>query len=198
MLHAAEPEANVASPTLTIAGKSQEQWSEEWWKWAASFEDDDSPIVDRTGDLCASGQQGAVWFLAGVYGSAPVKRECTIPADKWIFFPIVNYVVASAGGCAAAVETAREYTDDPEELTLIIDGERIQHVEQHRFPTPCFSLDDDEESGEAFVAANGYFIMLKPLSAGHHTIKWGGILKTLRQAVVYDLVVAPRLRDVTL
>src|SRR6188768_1231986 len=110
MPQAAESAASVASPELNVAGKSQAQWSEEWWKWAASFDDDESPIIDRSGDLCASGQQGSVWFLAGVYGSAPVKRECTIPADKWIFFPIVNYVVASASGCAAAVETAREYT----------------------------------------------------------------------------------------
>ncbi len=32
------------------------------------------------------------WFLAGTFGGSPVERTCTMPAGRWLFFPLVNYV----------------------------------------------------------------------------------------------------------
>ena len=34
-----------------VAQKSQVEWSVLWWKWAASFEREDSPVADRVGDV---------------------------------------------------------------------------------------------------------------------------------------------------
>jgi hypothetical protein len=36
-------------------------------------------------------------------------------------------------------------------------------------------------------AANGYYVMLKPLSRGTHTLNFGGILGDMSQAITYTL-----------
>jgi len=38
-------------------------------------------------------------------------------------------------------------------------------------------------------AANGYYVMLKPLSPGRHELNFGGILPEMAQAVTYTLIV---------
>ena len=37
-------------------------------------------------------QDGKVWFLAGapINTENPVVRECTVPAGKFLYFPLVN------------------------------------------------------------------------------------------------------------
>lgn len=65
-------------------------WAAEWWKWAGSIPLDKNPIYDGTGEFCHLGQSGPVWFLAGSNDETGVVRECTIPAGKAIFYPIIN------------------------------------------------------------------------------------------------------------
>lgn len=38
-------------------------------------------------------------------------------------------------------------------------------------------------------AANGYYVMLRPLSPGEHVLNFGGMLPTMSQAVTYTLLV---------
>jgi hypothetical protein len=38
-------------------------------------------------------------------------------------------------------------------------------------------------------AANGYYVMLRPLSPGKHVINFGGVLPSLSQAVTYTVQV---------
>ena len=93
LLAAALPsQAQLIPPAKTIAGATQEEWARRWWHWALSFEDDDSPVADADGSLCASGQSGPVWFLAGTYGSKRTVRSCRIPAGKTLFFPLLNSI----------------------------------------------------------------------------------------------------------
>ena len=89
---AAEPV--LLPPTAPVGGISQEEWSQRWWQWAASFDRDESPVADRPGALCGSGQSGDVWFLAGTYGTQRTIRTCRVPRGKHLFFPLVNYVVS--------------------------------------------------------------------------------------------------------
>jgi hypothetical protein len=189
MAHAVDANV-VVQPREHVARKSQVEWSVQWWQWAASFEYDESPVADPTGELCASGQKGDVWFLAGVYGSEPVKRRCQVPAGKALFFPIVNYILRAPEGnpkmgCDELTATAREFTDNPVDLTVVVDGLKIQNVQHHRQATEkCFDL------GGRTSAGNGYYMMLKPLPPGRHVIQWGGVLGSARQAVAYEIEVA--------
>jgi hypothetical protein len=60
-----------------------------WVRWAESLPWLDGPIKDQTGEHCADGQDGPVWYLAGTAGG-PVVRQCDIPAGKQLFFPLIN------------------------------------------------------------------------------------------------------------
>jgi len=79
-------------PDKPVAGVSQEEWSKRWWRWALSFDEDGSPVGDPDGSLCAEGQSGPVWFLAGTYETARTVRKCRVPAGKTLFFPLVNFI----------------------------------------------------------------------------------------------------------
>jgi hypothetical protein len=65
----------------------------EWWQWAVQAPAADNPLLDKTGEKCRVGQEGPVWFLAGLWGEGSVVRECVdVPGGKALFFPILNYV----------------------------------------------------------------------------------------------------------
>jgi len=183
---------SVVPPKTAVSGKSQGEWSAIWWQWAYSFDEEESPVADRVGDKCAADQEGSVWFLAGVYGSAPVKRRCVVPAGKYLFFPIINYMVTSnppgARSCQALTSSAQALTDRAIDLTLIVDGVEVRDLNAFRQVSPgCFNLGERVDEDLFPTAANGYFVMLKPLAPGRHTLKWGGVLDSMRQAVVYEL-----------
>jgi len=186
-------------PAETVANMSQAEWSKAWWQWAGSFEASDSPIADRTGVHCHLKQQGPVWFLAGTYGTARTARRCTIPRDKYVFFPLINYVVmptsvqASCSSCCASfAATAKSITDHPSHLVLDLDGHRIESLARYRqATTECFDMAAlaDQRYRVFPSTANGYYVMLRPLTPGKHVLNFGGVLPRMSQAVTYTLIV---------
>jgi hypothetical protein len=186
----------VVSPGESVGGRSQAEWSRAWWEWAASFEYSESPVADRTGRHCHLGQDGPVWFLAGTYGTRRTIRTCTVPRGKYLFFPLINYVVFPRGDttitCASATETARSITDQPSLLVLDLDGRQVRDLVSYRQATAtCFDLGVRAKPGRRVfpTAANGYYVMLKPLSPGKHALNFGGVLPDMLQAVTYTLIV---------
>lgn len=180
----------VVPSTELVAGLSQTEWSSRWWQWAFSFERVRSPIADKTGALCASRQTGELWFLAGTYGSHRVERTCTVPAGKTLFFPLINYVVFRAEGskesCMQMAARVTELVKHPSALILDIDGVKQEQLQTHRLTTPCFSVVPGQTPD---AVADGYYVALRPLARGKHTLNFGGILPDLMQAVTYELTV---------
>ena len=179
-----------------VAGAAQSQWSRAWWQWAMSFDRESSPVADRTGARCAAGQRGPVWFLAGTYGTRRAVRRCGVPAGKYLFFPLINYVDMAREGavpsCPEVIDEARRLTDGATNLVLRIDGKLQVGLEAHRVDSQgCFDLGTRIEPAVAIFpsAANGYYVMLKPLSPGTHQLEFGGWLPDMAQAVTYTLVV---------
>lgn len=169
----AQPQQLVA-PSASVGGMSQEDWSRAWWQWAGSFSSQESPIADRTGELCGEKQKGPVWFLAGTYGTLRTVRTCRVPKGKHLFFPLINYVVMPRSDrsttCASAMETA----------------ERITQATKKCFDMGALT----EEQYKVFPsAANGYYVMLRPLPPGKHVLNFGGALPGMLQAVTYTLIV---------
>ena len=154
-----------------------------WWAWAASFPAEANPIEDTTGALCAEGQQGQTWFLAGtLFDAGPVVRTCTIPSGTNLFFPIVNSFcaefpavlhmqLADLSACAAASVDPF----DPADLTVTIDGEPVPIV---RAQSALFSLFLPENNifgcpacaGHYQEVADGYWVLLDALAPGDHVI----------------------------
>ena len=191
---AAEPaQTTLVPPTEMVAGISQADWSRIWWQWAGSFDQSGSPVSDKKGTRCHLRQEGDVWFLAGTYGSGRTIRECKVPAGKHVFFPLINYVVFpnTAGlqlSCEMAKSSAARSTDEVSSLVLEVDGKLYKNLETHRqAPKQCFDLAAEAGGGLSPTAANGYWVMLRPLSPGTHKINFGGQLPIGSQAVTYTL-----------
>jgi len=188
--------ATVVPPRDLVNDMSQAEWSQAWWQWAGSFQRNDSPVGDQTGALCDRGQSGPVWFLAGTYGTHRTVRTCKIPSGKHLFFPLINYIVMPRSGvpisCLGVMSSASAMTNDVSALVLDIDGVRVPDLASYRqATTQCFDMGARTE-GRIKVfpsAANGYYVMLKPLSPGKHEINFGGALPSMLQAVTYTLEV---------
>jgi hypothetical protein len=86
------PPSAHAQDSPTVLGKTIGEWSVEWWKWALAIPTSENPMLDPTGANCHLGQQGPVWFLAGVWGGGTAERSCSVPTGKYIFFSIANVI----------------------------------------------------------------------------------------------------------
>lgn len=115
--------------------------------------------------------------------------------DKYLFFPLINYVVMptshGSGDCASAIATASSMTAQPSHLVLEIDGQRVHGLVSHRQATKCFDMGAKADGRvRAFPsAANGYYVMMKPLPPCKHVLNSGGALPSMLQAVTYTLTV---------
>lgn len=116
-LQAQSSDGRVLPPHSIVVGKTLGEWSAVWWKWAYAIPVNDNPLLDSTGAKSKFGDVGAVFFLAGLFnpsGSASVTRTVTIPANKFIFFPLENFVDDNVGnGC-----TTPSSTPCPSRLTI--------------------------------------------------------------------------------
>lgn len=165
-----------------------------WWQWALKPPLSQSPVTDLTGERCADGQSGKVWFLAGTFfGEDPVTRTCTVPQDKILFFPVFN-VVWSATEPDETARMARlavkNYMDGakPRFFSTEIDGVPITQTVNEWQPyriyqppslksLPIFDLTLDAENIFGLPAGtigpastDGYYLMVAPLSPGEHMV----------------------------
>lgn len=181
----AQPVAPV-SPENIVAGRSASELSAEWWKWAMSAPAEANPVRDTTGEHCAVGQRGGVWFLAGGFGSSRITRKCVIPAGRYIFFPVVNMAYwppsdDSGLTCQQMKAAAALNNDTALELFASVDGVEIPDVERYRVRTEtCFDIYErlrgPEGAHKSFPSASdGYWLLLPPLPKGPHAIKFGGM-----------------------
>ena len=189
---------HVLPPHSAVAGKTLGEWSAVWWKWAYAIPANDNPLLDPSGEKSKFGDVGPVFFLAGLFNtSGSVTRTVTIPANKFIFFPLENLVNDNVGITPRqTIDTLVSQIDAAlpgvTALHASIDGREVGGLFSHREAAPVFSytlqLTDNlqqvvngittpDATGTVFPAvADGYYLMLRPLSAGQHVIKFGGVL----------------------
>ena len=113
------PKAIPPSPPTSAS-----QAMQAWWLWAGSFGRSDSPVQDSTGARCAARRA-----RSGLAGTTGTLRSCTVPSGKYLFFPLINYVVMQRPGslarCADLMGEAADTTDDVSALLLDLDGIRL-------------------------------------------------------------------------
>ena len=182
----------VVQPHRTYAGKTYGQWSAAWWQWAAGIPVSNSPIDDPTGRNCAADQSGAVWFLAGTADGSTVTRRCTLPADKAILIPIINTECSTIEGNGKTVQELRQCANTTmsgaSEVWASVDGAKLRLgpcASRFRFESPPFKITfarnnafyaDASVDGTSTAVADGYWVMLRPLSPGTHTIAFHALL----------------------
>lgn len=202
----ADPVGPALPPDSIIAGRDLAWYAQDWWQWAFSMPTDQSPVRDTDGHLCGVNQDGAVWYLAGGFGTARIHRTCTVPEGRFLFFPIINTVVTTPPGQARTCEEVRteaaQNNDRYVHLMVEIDGVRIPDLQQTRIaPTTCFDLagraSPDLEPRPFYpTATDGFWVMLPPLPRGDHRLEFRAFYTNpgspggdAVQNISYDLVV---------
>ncbi|MEH6824434.1 MAG: hypothetical protein V7629_11045 [Motiliproteus sp.] len=185
----------VVAPGHALFGKSYQQLTSEWSNWLQKEPPGSNPAFDPDGLSCHFNQKGKIWFLAGTFGGV-ADRVCKVPANKGIFFPIfaaVSFAPEFLGEPPCEVLTSEvdqircDINDDipiaPNVgLEVLINGEPISDLYSYRSQSqpggfifesgPLFQA-FGITSGDRFPAvADGYWILLKPLSPGVHTISF--------------------------
>jgi hypothetical protein len=178
-------QVSVLPPNSSPHGKTYAEWSVKWWQWFLSIPEATNPSA---GGPCATGQSGKVWFLAGLFSPSPTPVICTVPTGTMLFFPIVNLECSNVepapfyGGTPAEREAcARSFLDGLEndlELTLMVDGKSVSNLKKYRTASGDFSFAAPHGAvfgipqGTWQAAADGYYVMLAPLTRGPHIIRF--------------------------
>jgi hypothetical protein len=188
------------------AGLTYAEWSTRWWQWASRTLTINSPALDTTGAHVAEGQSGPVWFLIWQADWQPVVRTATIPGGKALLFTATNQdpylFLPPDATLEQRLAAAITVFDNIVETGAELDGVPIADISSYRVVSApyMFSFTEDNlfglPAGEYGPTINaGNYILLKPLSAGDHTlhihftISAGGPL--LSNDVTYRLTVLP-------
>lgn len=197
---AANRAAAADSPVLHVSskpyyGQTYGEWVVGYWQWAMSFPVTASPwFSDEDGSLAGLGQSGPVWFLGGTPGNS-VTRTFSMPAGKAIFLPVHQWIFGatvfdcepSVSGVPCDVPTLKKSAADAAKaVTLMevsVDGQAVPDVKDYRVKSPSsFSVTVPEKNVAWFYGvpvpagtysphvADGYYMLLAPLSVGLHTI----------------------------
>ncbi|MFE2529608.1 signal protein [Streptomyces sp. NPDC059382] len=184
------PAGGVTASALPAAGSpsaraklSAADLQGRWWTWAASSVSDSNPVSDQDGHLCAKGQSGGIWFLAGSFGGA-VNRTCTVPAGVPVAFPLVNQF-GEAGDCKEFMASARG--------SAVLDGRALESQRYDATAVQISAVDGNpltEGGGRLRTQACGLWVQLDPPAPGSHTLSIRGSSGSFAVSADYKLQVA--------
>ena len=166
-----------------IYGKNYSEWGGQWWLFLSNFTSTDVPAGDNTGGRCNDKQiDPNMFFLFGTFGNQDkITRECTVPSSKAILVPVL------VSECS---DLERKSLDTPEnrrncvyegtkenvnKLNFSLDGIPLTNVTNYFTEIPLnVTLKGGNawgvDPGDAMAHTGGYYVILKPLSPGKHTI----------------------------
>jgi hypothetical protein len=201
----ADPGTKVFPPSSIKYGDDYAGWSAACWTWLLQLPVEGHPSVDSPSFDVSAGQAGDVWFLASAFGT--VERTCTIPAGKALFLALVNAECSSLEAEPFHGDTAKEqrvcakfWADHNINPFCEIDGVAVPKINSYRVTSPQFSVTAPspwifgDTGGTGTAVADGHYVFLAPLSAGQHTLRFGG---TIRYTLAEDGFDADVLLDVT-
>lgn len=197
--HRNEIAERIVAPGQEFFGKSYNELASEWTNWLVAEPVASNPALDPDGQFCDKNQKGKVWFLASTFEGV-TDRTCKIPADKAIFIGFGGAYVSfppefpTEGSPCLALATDVEKvrcdvkgdipTAPDTSFEIFIDDEPVEDPFAFRaqsqpggftlrIPEPSLITEVYElPSGDRFPAvADGYFLFLKPLHPGEHTLK---------------------------
>lgn len=181
-----------------VAGASLPDWATRYWAWLLPKAPERSATEDTTGEFCADGQSGPVWYLAGADAKSHITRNCHIARGKYLLLPALAQMVYRTKGEGECARYERERIAEQASFSvratyIVLDGERFDGLDDFRPFTPkCTSIRGT--LGEVVVDDAIFFgswVMLQPLPPGEHVISFGGELPATNtyRAVTYRLTV---------
>jgi hypothetical protein len=165
-----------------------EKMCEDYCLWFYSKPETTHPARDTTGKLASIGQNNSdLFFLIGPVDRTDEVRTPTIQAQgKRIFMPILfcSFVESELPKGSNLVEAANKDIDATRFIKFdTSDSIIVEEVRRVRVPEP-FEVDVADPSffkhikpGKQMASSDGYWLLTKPLDAGHHTISTSGQTK---------------------
>jgi hypothetical protein len=160
-----------------------------YWNWFYPIPRTAHPALDDTGKLASTGQNNPdLFFLTGPVDRTDNEQTATIQAQgKRIFMPILfcSFVESEKRPEGTdLVEAANKDIDATRSIKCnTSDGIIIQDVRRVRVPEP-FEVEvadppffKNTTPGKQMASSDGYWLLTKPLDAGHHTISTNGETK---------------------
>jgi hypothetical protein len=183
------PTSAVSKNPQTFPSSASKALSAKWWQWAFSFNSKESPLSDSTGARCDKGDLGRVFFLAGTAGlsSGTAVRDCTISSKQAILFPVANAACILGHPCTFSTVTNLQQLKDEvirtadliKNTEASLDGHSIDisRVQSPFFKTTVVAdnpFGEPPESKAKTAFADGFWVLLKPLSIGDHELHFKG------------------------
>jgi hypothetical protein len=193
----ADAGSRVVEPGQEFSDKSYSELASEWTNWLVAEPIATNPAFDPDGRFCGRNQRGKVWFLASTFEGV-ADRTCEVPADKAIFLSLGGVFVSFSPEFPAAGNSCSQMATNLEKVRcdvnngppvapgisfeVTLDGEPIEDLFAFRAQSqpggftlrvsnPSFLTDLGFASGNRSPAvADGYFLFLKPLKRGVHTL----------------------------
>ncbi|WP_169974459.1 PEP-CTERM sorting domain-containing protein [Tautonia rosea] len=204
-------QAELLSPSVSVAGRTQNEWAEAWWNWTLSFPEASNPVTDTTGAFANLGDQGKVFFLAGHFGGAgPVTRRATVRRNQYLFLPLANGVTtvldSSYGPSYDEMrQDVIEFVGEGSGFYAELDGTSLAggrdlndwlqlspDVFTLEFP-PGGIFTGGDYTGPIDSVQRGWWLMLAPLEVGTYTLRFGGMATPTGIYSDFD----PNVQDVT-
>lgn len=141
--------------------------------------------------------------------SGTAVRNCTVPAGKALFFPIINVECST-------LEPPPYYGGNEEELRACanafefddvfaeVDGKAVKRLDRYFVQSPMFNITVPRDNvlgvdvtvdpgGFGQSVSNGYYLMLPPLPPGAHKVRFGGSFPGIFSLdITYNLTVKRR------
>ncbi len=178
----------VYPPTAHPYSKSYAAWSAIWWQKFLTYDCASTPFANPSNVLF--NQSGQVYFLAGL-AEVGTSVSVTIPHGKAVLFPLVNFINFPCGEYQPGPnQTMEEFLTQDVQTTLYetavlsvtIDGVEVNNPGSYGFTSSLFNFTGNADLANCFTecitgllqpaVAAGYFMMLKPLSKGEHTVHY--------------------------
>jgi hypothetical protein len=148
-----------------------------------------------------------VWFLPDIPQGEEV-RSCTIPADKAILFPIesgeCNYGTDIKAPNEVDLRKCAMVGNEGAAVSASIDGRPVINPAQYRVQSGFFDMTIPKDNfiqnnpGIWKTFVDGYWIFVKPLSLGRHTIEWRDSISSPVSSeynhakhIIYNIMVKP-------
>ena len=203
--------ASVAPPQSHPYGRSYAEWAAAWWQWALETSASENPLLDVTGEFCAVAQTAKVWFLAGSIDDLAVSRSCTISTGTALLLPLANsffgaFLNDPPEQRTEAFVRAQVACVEGALISLTIDGIPVPNLQRFFERSTLFSVQlppdnifgvDESTVPELLLSASvdaGYYVIIRPLPPGTHTIHLVTIPGTscaIPQDVTYTITVEP-------
>jgi hypothetical protein len=165
-----------------------EKMCEDYWLWFYSKPGTAHPAQDRTGKLASIDQNNRdLFFLIGAVDRTDDVLTHTIQAQgKRIFMPVLfcSFVESELPKGSDLVGEAKKDIDATRFIKIdTSDSIIVEDVRRVRIPQP-FEVEvadppffKNTTSGKQMASSDGYWLLTKPLDAGHHTISISGQTK---------------------